>query len=841
MAETIVAPASELTANPAWKFDSETNLSQKLSDRLLQQRPRAWDRIPKSPFASKRNGRAKGRKVWKRFEVPLKDKTNETAGQMFDGAGDVESGGFGENAHATKRLRSKGAAGVQSEEEKPSRYVTTLRDKVPGTPRRKMASRRSLKPDRLIDLGNSVADAEAGKNSRSSPRKMASRRYSRARRSSTLAVNETPVVDPQEISTGTPKTRGTSRRSLRSGRNSIALTADSHEVVTQHEASPKELLKNDEPPAETSVIDVAELDVLEEEDVNDNQTANDATERMDCLEEEPIHEIATDPVQPTPSPLLEDIEEALNSPLLHEPIEDNMLDIADSHNLQPSELGSDKNLCSSWNHETVRVGKTNDHELILDATTEELAQAHGQHEQDEVTSELIYTELNVDKDQLDEVPPQSQTMDTVEDNTVGSHSPTDVRQMDQALADFQSASTSPKPILRRSSRRLSEKKMEAAVIQLAAVAGPTSTPTDTMASEEIVGNLPAIGQEGEKSTSEENSYGCQEPALDQHLQREFHEDMIDENIVSGDTDMLDTPPVEQAGISDVDLDASKSSAPDERVKEVEFGNAEDQSAKSPQVKSRSRTRFSDDTTMLKDFLSRAQARKLARDAAPTADLPTAMPSPRRSSRKGLGNLDGKSPTRKPCELANRPGTPPGKEGVEANMHAAENAETVAQASPVRRSTRKRVAGPAPAKTTTGAPSFIPVRRADGTDPVKLQKSVAQELAHVTQTNTRRNKGQAKPPAMILKTLTLEHYEEATKGGHALRNCKNVGWDKKLVYYQDGTEAIVSVASQPEETRPKARRLRGLGAGNGTPAPKRKTTDMLSCNGTPGSKRQGRIR
>lgn len=802
--------------------------------------------------------------MWKRYEAPLKDKTNETAGQMFDGSGDVESTGLGENAHATKRLRSKGAACVQYEEEKPSRYVTTLSDKVPGTPRRKMVSRRSLKPDRI---GDSVADAEAGQKSNRSPRKMASRRSSRARRSSTLAVRDegtTAVASPQEIFTGTPKIRGTSRRSLRSGRNSIALATDIHGTVVQVETTPEKLNKSDESSAETSMADVAQLDILEEEDVNDNHTAKDVTERMNCPEKEIVHEVATDPVQPTQSPSLEDIEEVLNSPLLHEPIQDNMLDAADSpllhrliednmldpadtHNLQPGDLDSDKDLCSSPAHETVRVGNPNDLRLSLDTTTEGLAQAHSQHEQDEPASELIYTERNIDKDQLDELPPESQTMDTIEDSTVDvdSHSPMDVQQVVQALADFQSASMSkslsPEPNLRRSSRRLSEKKKEAAVIELAVVAESTPTATDTMASEATVGMFPDIEQECDNNTSEGNPHGCQEPTLDQHLQREIHEDMLDENIVSGDADILETPEVEQAVISEVDLDASKSSAPDEKGNEVETANAESQSAKSPRVRIRPRTRFSDDTSMLKDFLSRAQARKLAKDAAPTADLPSAVPSPRRSSRKGLGNLDGNSPIRKPCELANRAGTPPGKEGVEAMMHAAENAETVAQASPVRRSTRKRVAAPAPAKTTTGAPSFIPVRRADGTDPVKLQKSVAQELALVTQTNTRRNKGQAKPPAMILKTLTLEHYEEATKGGHALRNCKSVGWDKKLVYYQDGTEAIVSVASQPEETRPKARRLRGLGAGNGTPAPKKKTADVLSSNGTPGSKRQGRIR
>ncbi|KAL8666997.1 MAG: hypothetical protein Q9202_000919 [Teloschistes flavicans] len=876
MAETTVAPASELSGHPTWELNSEPILTHQFSDLLPQQRPRAWDRIPKSPFASKRNRKAKSRKVWKRYEVPLKDKTNETAGQMCDGAGDVEDSGVGENAHATKRLRSKGTAGVEYGEQKPSKYVTTLRDKVPGTPRRKMASRRSLKPDRLNDLGRSVADVEAGPNFHRSPRKMTSRRSSRARRSSTAAVRDegkTAVASPQENFTGTPKIRGSSRRSLRSGRISMVLTTDIRDAVIRDEASPEKPSKNDAPSAETTVADLAELVILEEEDVDDVNAPKDVIGQIACLEEEPVHEVATDPLQPTQSPSLDDIEEALSSPLVHELIEKDMLIPASSHNPQLSELDSDKILCSPSPHEHVRVEKTKDNRPSPEGTTEGLAQPHGQREQNELASDSVHTESHEDhglpllvtstanqdfnprdnfvkksdRDHLAEIPPKSQTVDAIEDNTVdvNTQSPRDVQEVDQPTADSRTASisrsSSPEPNLRRSSRRLSEKKKEAAGVQLVAAAEPTSAATNTTADEEIIVVSPDIRQECVNSTSEGYPHDYQESVLDQHLQVQLHEDMLHENTVSGDADILDASSAEQAVISELDFDASKSSAPDERGNEVGTSNAESHNAKSPQVKHRSRTRFSDDTTMLKDFLSRAQARKLAKDAAPTADLPMAVPSPRRSSRKALGNLDGNSPTRKACELANRPGTPPGKPSVEEAMHAAETAETVAQASPVRRSTRKRLPAPTPAKSATGAPSLIPVRRADGTDPVKLQKSVAQELALVTQTNTRRNKGQAKPPAIILKTLTLGHYEEATKGGHALRNCKNVGWDQKLVYYQDGTEAIVEVESKPEETRPKARRVRGLGAGNGTPAPKKKTADMLSSNGTPGPKRHGRMR
>lgn len=262
--------------------------------------------------------------------------------------------------------------------------------------------------------------------------------------------------------------------------------------------------------------------------------------------------------------------------------------------------------------------------------------------------------------------------------------------------------------------------------------------------------------------------------------------------------------------------------------------AAEEQTDSSKMKTRSAARFSDDTSMLKEFLNRAQAKKAAQ--APTLlvpDLPKPQTSPRRSPRKALGYHDDNalSPQRL-RDVANRPGTPPGKPKLDS-PESDDADESSAEPTSCRRSTRARL--PAPPKAPPGAPSFIPVRRADGTDPVVLQKSQAQELAIVTRANTRRNKGQSKPPLLALQDLPVETTEVATmakaRGGHA----KTVGWAERLASYQDAKEA-----EEAEETRPRVRRIRGLGSANGTPAPKRATAVVGTSNGTPAPKRRGKV-
>ncbi|KAL2040865.1 hypothetical protein N7G274_006323 [Stereocaulon virgatum] len=259
--------------------------------------------------------------------------------------------------------------------------------------------------------------------------------------------------------------------------------------------------------------------------------------------------------------------------------------------------------------------------------------------------------------------------------------------------------------------------------------------------------------------------------------------------------------------------------------------------KSSNRKTRSGARFSDDTSMLKEFLNRAQAKKAAKTPILSVPDPSEAPkpqiSPRRSPRKALGSHDGNAfSPRKHRDMPNRPATPPGK--LKFDAHDSDEVDEISgEVTSCRRSTRTRP--PAPSKAPPGAPSFIPVRRTDGADPVVLQKSQAQELAMVTRANTRRNKGQSKPPLLALQELPAEITENTSTIKQRAEDSKTVGWAEKLASYQDAKDA-----DEAEGTRPKVRRMRGPSAANGTPGPKRTTAVVNTSNGTPAPKRRGRV-
>ena len=279
----------------------------------------------------------------------------------------------------------------------------------------------------------------------------------------------------------------------------------------------------------------------------------------------------------------------------------------------------------------------------------------------------------------------------------------------------------------------------------------------------------------------------------------------------------------------------------------------------PRITTRSIARLSDDTTMLKAFLNRAQAKKAAMDVKLVASEDKTSPaiSSRSSPRKALAERDLNSPSsHKQTKLAHRPGTPPSKRHLQEHLDdgvAWEDIDEITTApletQPTRRSGRSKKL-PVPVKGATpiaGTLSLIPVRRAEGTDPIILQKGNAQELAIMTRANTRRNKGQAKLPTFMLEELQLRILEEVEQERSVTRSQtkearKNVGWDEKLVYFQQTPEAGAIIEST-EEKQPRIRRLRGLGGVNGTPAPKR-TVDMPLTSpgkGTPAPKRRGKVR
>lgn len=255
----------------------------------------------------------------------------------------------------------------------------------------------------------------------------------------------------------------------------------------------------------------------------------------------------------------------------------------------------------------------------------------------------------------------------------------------------------------------------------------------------------------------------------------------------------------------------------------------------PIRKTRSGTRISDDTSVLKDFLNRAQAKKAAKNPPTLSAEVTPLPgSPtRRSPRKALKPHSADLSSSQKCSRPRRgPSTPPRKAAVEEIESSDEN-ETGQEATAFRRSTRTRL--PAPTKTPPGVPSFIPVRRGDGSDQVVLQKSHAQETAIVTRANTRRNKGQSKPPALALQHLPANSPVKMTAKERADR-AKTVVWAEQLASYCEVKDA----PDEPDEQRPKVRRIKGLGPVNGTPAKKSTVTGPCS-NGTPAPKRRSKTR
>ena len=259
---------------------------------------------------------------------------------------------------------------------------------------------------------------------------------------------------------------------------------------------------------------------------------------------------------------------------------------------------------------------------------------------------------------------------------------------------------------------------------------------------------------------------------------------------------------------------------------------------------RSGSRFSEETNMLRDFLSRAQAQKAARDVSASSEVP-GVANPRRSPRKPLVEIHNESPSpEKTLPVSKRPGTPPGKARLELEVEEVDELDELdeldeveeagQQTSSCRRSTRRRLF--TPARPAPGAPSLIPVRRPEGGDKVRLQRSLAQELATITRMNTRRNRGQSKPPKVVLQNLPVEPLTLSVVSAKGEGCGKSVGWDATLVYYQ----ATSGVAPGKERQRRKRNgRVEAPGEGNGSAGLKKETTGASTVNARPGSQGCGR--
>ena len=766
--------------------------------------------------------------MWKRYEAPGKAAVSEMGTCLsLDSEAQAQNTGADSFTHNAKRLRSRNVSigGEDAVEQKPSKYVTTLRDQVVGTPRRKAVRRRSLRPDRLRSVTRPVDSHDE-------------------------RPPETPEQDPSipEVLVRDDVTNRTTHQEEKEKEKEEEEEEEEGAEVEADPVQPKEGPLSEDidealsSPLSSEHVEEDQAGPRESRDISSPEIPNTVEFRIEAFEDCPTQDGHQEEAAGISLPA------GFLSPMLAEP----------SLNRDTAAL--------TVLSESVKGG---DYEATSDGTQVVGGKGSG-HQIDEERSVKIR-------------PSKEEHIEPEEDrNNVLSW-----------------ASTSPRRSLRRSSRGSSVTNGR---LSMHCTAVSTEPPPMVVATSEIEGYVERIAsspssvadERASESPSQDRSVRKASRRLsdqNEHDSAVAYEGLCATSLMNPDSDDADTSSASNIGQEDIDTakccpryaptsvgdqaaiqnDDHPSTDEGELGEEVSAQATIEQlsehaineknlnthvvdrqvqmldphchETQGPQMKTRSGARFSDDTNMLKDFLSRAQARKLVKEImlAPGSDANAgaAATSPRRSQRNALATLDSNSPSpHKPRELANDPGTPPSKPRRK-EVHREGKDEWTAQGSPVRRSTRKRL--PAPAKTGTGAPRFIPVRRTDGTDPVVLQKSVAQELALVTQTNTRRNKGQSRPPAVILKSLPVEIVEEGTKGGHALRNCKSVGWDRKLVYYQDGVDSIVDLESKTEEKRPKARRLRGLGAGNGTPAPKRKTADVLSSNGTPASKRHGRVR
>lgn len=249
----------------------------------------------------------------------------------------------------------------------------------------------------------------------------------------------------------------------------------------------------------------------------------------------------------------------------------------------------------------------------------------------------------------------------------------------------------------------------------------------------------------------------------------------------------------------------------------------------PQMSPRrsAKPRVSDDTALLQAFLNRAAENKSTRRLSATKreslsnrrDSDTvrqALASPLKP--EILGTLDPNSPSPKKS-------APTPEEVKSVNTEIAPVSSPVeggnepenTQGRTTRRSHRekRRVERAAPLAQTR-----ISLR--GNTEPVVLKRSEAQELATVTRSNTRKNKGGSIMPTLRLSKLIVEKppiegspdvETERTGTNSSRAGRRNVQWDETLVYYQDAP-------SEPE--------VQLFELGDSNTAPKLQSTSQASA-------------
>jgi len=244
-------------------------------------------------------------------------------------------------------------------------------------------------------------------------------------------------------------------------------------------------------------------------------------------------------------------------------------------------------------------------------------------------------------------------------------------------------------------------------------------------------------------------------------------------------------------------------------------------------------RLSDDTALLQAFLNRAAESKSTRRISVTAQeslsnrrdsdtVRQALASPAATKLADvLGELDPNSPSPRkpsadaaPTEMAIVPTTEHTEDSIDD--------EGYVMTTNTRRSGRGRKKPEMLSQATYSAPSRITIRGPAASNAVDVKKSVAQELAQLTRSNTRKNKGGSVLPPLRLAKLAIaasatsqdEHIRAGLSavdvdaefgktealGGNGKREVK---WAETLVSYYEGHDSETSLVSdgQPEERLP----------------------------------------
>ncbi|KAM0716471.1 hypothetical protein Q7P37_007916 [Cladosporium fusiforme] len=248
----------------------------------------------------------------------------------------------------------------------------------------------------------------------------------------------------------------------------------------------------------------------------------------------------------------------------------------------------------------------------------------------------------------------------------------------------------------------------------------------------------------------------------------------------------------------------------------------------PQMSPRrsAKPRVSDDTALLQAFLNRAAENKSTRRLSATKreslsnrrDSDTvrqALASPLKP--EILGPLDPNSPSPKKSLPAPEEVKPASIESMSLSSPSQDVVDSEnSQGRTTRRSHRekRRVERAAPLAQTR-----ISLR--GNTEPVVLKRSEAQELATITRSNTRKNKGGSIMPALRLSKLIVEKppiegspeiANEPANANSSRAAKRNIQWDETLVYYQEAP-------SEPE--------VQLFELGDSNTAPKLQSTSIAS--------------